>query len=280
MSSLNSNEIKDIPSKKCVTFDENIEIIGISEPHIDRENERKILEHLKFEYQAEPQKLFSENSKSAPSQTIVSNLQNLMAQKLNIVKKCDDAGASSEKKCQIPATESSEEYIKDTETGAWISKSQLEAKQKIAKLNEEFKNPENSLTNMSTSAVSVLKPLKWNSFEELQQISESNMSSDLRKWQIIPEFPFCNEIAKLYTTAKEFDIRGDEEEAFIWYYKYCEFEKLHDDEYFMENVWKCSCGLDCSHCDIFHQQLSLKTSKKQLKILTKSLKNRYDIEET
>ena len=50
MSSLNSNEIKDIPSKKCVTFDENIEIIGISEPHIDRENERKILEHLKFEY--------------------------------------------------------------------------------------------------------------------------------------------------------------------------------------------------------------------------------------
>ena len=202
-----------------------------------------------------------------------------MAQKLNIVKKCEDGGTSSEKKCQIPATESSEEYIKDTETGAWISKSQLEAKQKIAKLNEEFKNPENSLTNMSTS-IPVLKPLKWNSFEELQQISESNMSSDLRKWQIIPEFPFCNEIAKLYTTAKEFDIRGDEEEAFIWYYKYCEFEKLHDDEYFMENVWKCSCGLDCSHCDIFHQQLSLKTSKKQLKILTKSLKNRYDIEET
>ena len=215
MSYLKSNEIKVIPSKKCVKFDENIEIIGISEPHIDRENERKILEHLKFEYQAEPQKLFSENSKSAPSQTIVSNLQNLMAQKLNIVKKCEDAGASSEKKCQIPATESSEEYIKDTETGAWISKSQLEAKQKIAKLNEEFKNPENSLTNMSTSAVSVLKPLKWNSFEELQQISESNMSSDLRKWQIIPEFPFCNEIAKLYTTAKEFDIGGDEEEAFI-----------------------------------------------------------------
>ena len=279
MSSLNSNEIKLIPSKKCVTFDENIEIIGISEPHIDRENERKILEHLKFEYQAEPQKLFSENSKSAPPQTIVSDLQNLMAQKLNIVKKCEDGEASSEKKCQIPATESSEEYIKDTETGAWVSKSQLEAKQKIAKLNEEFKNPENSLTKVSTS-VPLLKPLKWNSFEELQQISESNMSSDLRKWQIIPEFPFCNEIAKLYTTAKEFDIRGDEEEAFIWYYKYCEFEKLHDDEYFMENVWKCSCGLDCSHCDIFHQQLSLKTSKKQLKILTKSLKNRYDIEET
>ena len=279
MSSLNSNEIKVIPPKKCVTFDDNIEIIGISEPHIDRENERKILEHLKFEYQAEPQKLFSENSKSAPPQTIVSDLQNIMAQKLNIVKKCEDGGASSEKKCQIPATESSEEYIKDTETGAWVSKSQLEAKQKIAKLNEEFKNPENSLTNMSTS-VPILKPLKWNSFEELQQISESNMSSDLRKWQIIPEFPFCNEIAKLYTTAKEFDITGDEEEAFIWYYKYCEFEKLHDDEYFMENVWKCSCGLDCSHCDIFHQQLSLKTSKKQLKILTKSLKNRYDIEET
>ena len=278
MSSLNSNEIKVIPSKKCVTFDENIEIIGISEPHIDRENERKILEHLKFEYQAEPQKLFSENSKSAPSQTIVSDLQNLMAQKLNIVKKCEDAGASSEKKCQIPATESSEEYIKDKETGAWISRSQLEAKQKIAKINEEFKNPENSLTNMSTS-IPVLKPLKWNSFEELQQISESNMSSDLRKWQIIPEFPFCNEIAKLYTTAKEFDIIGDEEEAFIWYYKYCEFEKLHDDEYFMENVWKCSCGLDCYHCDIFHQQLSLKASKRQLKILTKSLKNRYDIEE-
>ena len=278
MSSLNSNKTKLIPSKKCVTFDENIEIIGISEPHIDRENERKILEHLKFEYQAEPQKLFSENSKSAPQQTIVSDLQNLMAQKLNIVKKCEDGGASSEIKCQIPATESSEEYIKDIETGAWVSKSQLEAKQKIAKLNEEFKNPENSLTKVSTS-VPLLKPLKWNSFEELQQISESNMSSDLRKWQTIPEFPFCNEIAKLYTTAKEFDIRGDEEEAFIWYYKYCEFEKLHDDEYFMENVWKCSCGLDCSHCDIFHQQLSLKTSKRQLKILTKSLKNRYDIEE-
>ena len=126
---------------------------------------------------------------------------------------------------------------------------------------------------------STLKPLQWNSFEELQQISESKMSSDLRKWQIIPEFPFCNEIAKLYTTAKEFDNSGDEEQAFIWYYKYCEFEKLHDDEYQIKNVWKCSCGLDCSHCDIFHQQASLKTSKKQLKILTKSLKNRYEIEE-
>ena len=124
-----------------------------------------------------------------------------------------------------------------------------------------------------------LKPLQWNSFEELQQISESKMSSDLRKWQQIPEFPFCNEIAKLYTTAKEFDNSGDEEQAFIWYYKYCEFEKLHDDECQIKNVWKCSCGLDCSHCDIFHQQASLKTSKKQLKILTKSLKNRYEIEE-
>ena len=270
MSALKSDEIKDKP-KKSVTFDENIEIIGISEPHIDRENERKILEHLKFEYQAEPQKLFSENSKSAPPKTIVSDLQNLMAQKLKIVEKCE--GAAAEPKIEIPTTESSEEYIKDKETGAWISKSQLEAKQKIAKLNEEFQNPENSIKSTS------LKPLQWNSFEELQQISESNMSSDLRKWQQIPEFPFCNEIAKLYTTAKEFDNSDDQEQAFIWYYKYCEFEKLHDDEYFMENVWKCSCGLDCSHCDIFHQQLSLKTSKKQLKILTKSLKNRYEIEE-
>ena len=84
MSDLNSVEIKDNNPKKSVTFDENIEIIGISEPHIDRENEKKILEHLKFEYQAEPQKLFSENSKSAPSKTIVSDLQNLMAKKLKV----------------------------------------------------------------------------------------------------------------------------------------------------------------------------------------------------
>ena len=34
---------------------------------------------------------------------------------------------------------------KDKETGAWISKSQLEAKQRIAKINEEFQNPENSI---------------------------------------------------------------------------------------------------------------------------------------
>ena len=89
------------PSKK-VGFVEDIEVIGYSEPEIDAENERKILEHLRCKYDVHPKKLphlFQDSQESEvvksesevaksevvkPAKDFLSNLQNVMAKKLQV----------------------------------------------------------------------------------------------------------------------------------------------------------------------------------------------------
>ena len=79
------------PSKK-VGFVEEIQVIGYSEPEIDAENERKILEHLRCKYDVHPKKLphlfqdsqESESEAKPASKDFLSNLQNVMAKKLQV----------------------------------------------------------------------------------------------------------------------------------------------------------------------------------------------------
>ena len=116
-------------TKKIVTFVEDIEVIGVSEPEVDAENEKKILEHLRCKYDVHPKKLFSQESQvvSEKPKDFLSNLQNVMSKKLQVVEK-------------------SQEDVYNIGTGQtftklnnhWVSQSQVEAKERIAKINQDL----------------------------------------------------------------------------------------------------------------------------------------------
>ena len=74
---------------KKVVFNDDIKIIGVSEPHTDFENEKKILTHLDEmnQYEGNPKKLFSEDSTFQAAENpnvFLQGLHNVMAKKLQM----------------------------------------------------------------------------------------------------------------------------------------------------------------------------------------------------
>ena len=75
---------------KRISFDDDVQVIGISEPEIDMDNERRILTYLKQPYQANPKKLYSADSKcqAAPPREFLHDLQKVMTKKWQVAEKC------------------------------------------------------------------------------------------------------------------------------------------------------------------------------------------------
>ena len=120
--------------RKGVTFVEPIEVIGYSEPEVDAENEKKILEHLRCKYDVHPKKLFSKESESVVTKEapkdFLSNLQNVMSRKLQFAEKSQE---------DVYNVGTGQIFTKQ-DNGAWVTQSQIEAKERIAKLNQDLQN--------------------------------------------------------------------------------------------------------------------------------------------
>jgi len=131
---------------KKVTFNDNVLVIGISEPQIDHEKEKEILSHFMKQQTIHnnPKKLFTESSKPAEPGTepaFLNGLQSLLVKRKNpeVLNETKNAPSKSD-----PEEPSSEEYTKDEKTGAWVSKSQKETKEKIASVNQKWQEQEGS----------------------------------------------------------------------------------------------------------------------------------------
>ena len=133
---------------KRISFDDDVQVIGISEPDIDIENERKILTYLRQPYQADPKKLFSAESKcqAAPKKEFLMDLQKVMDKKWQISEKCKvDTNTSPHQVLGFRDNEnltnilgSGQDYTRDESVGAWVLHSQQYAKTKIAMLNQQL----------------------------------------------------------------------------------------------------------------------------------------------
>ena len=139
---------------KKVLFNDDIEIIGISDPHIDRENEMKILDHLDQmnPYEVQPKKLFSEESTSetVPPKSFLHDLNHLMSKKLEMTLKVSEGDSQSlHQALGLENSESEKElfgqegsYSKD-EDGNWAEEMKMEIYKseigrRIAKANKEW----------------------------------------------------------------------------------------------------------------------------------------------
>jgi len=140
---------------KKVTFDDNVRVIGISEPHIDHEREKEILSHFikQQTIHNNPKKLFSqESSKSAEpgiEPVFLNGLQSLLVKRQN--------PAEMNEKKNTPSKSDSEElsdevYTKDEKTGAWVSKSQKETKEKLIIVNQTWHEREGTEPTSSSPA--------------------------------------------------------------------------------------------------------------------------------
>ena len=123
---------------KKVVFNDDIKIIGVSEPHTDFENEKKILTHLDEmnQYEGNPKKLFSEDSTFQASENpnmFLQGLHNVMAKKLQMT----DTNSSEEISHKSHECTEEQAYFKN-EAGAWILKSDQDMKERIAKANQEW----------------------------------------------------------------------------------------------------------------------------------------------
>jgi len=130
-------------STKKVTFDDAVQIMGISEPHIDHEREKEILTHFMKEQTIQnpnPNKLFSQESGSSDvvkeQPAFLQGLQSLMAKRTNPALESEN----NDSKATENDSEKSEKetYTKDEKTGAWVSKDQIEAKEKLASINKKW----------------------------------------------------------------------------------------------------------------------------------------------
>ena len=131
-------------STKKVTFDDTVQIMGISEPHIDHEREKEILSHFMKEQTIQnpnPNKLFSEESGSSDvvkeQPAFLQGLQNLMAKRTNPALDSENNDSKAETGKDSEKSEK-EAYTKDKTTGAWVSKDQIEAKEKLASINKKW----------------------------------------------------------------------------------------------------------------------------------------------
>ena len=116
-------------TKKIVTFVEDIEVIGVSEPEVDAENEKKILEHLRCKYDVHPKKLFSQESQvSEKPKDFLSNLQNVMSKKLQVAEKSQE---------DVYNIRTGQTFTKQ-DNNHWVTQSQIEAKERIVKLNQDL----------------------------------------------------------------------------------------------------------------------------------------------
>ena len=161
---------------KQVRFDDTIEIIGVSESDFDMEREKEILSHfMKPEYNT-PKKLFSNESdvENKPSKDFLQGLGALMSKRAPLppisAKSIEDTSLKSNpnsesdtisdlkndtisdakrdpvgepentsKNSEVKQNDQNDsEYVKDKITGRWISKSQLDAKERIEKVNEKW----------------------------------------------------------------------------------------------------------------------------------------------
>ena len=124
-------------SCKKVTFDDNIQIIGVSDLHIDHEREKDILSHFikQQTIHNNPKKLFSQQSESGQeAPAFLQGLQSLVAQRSHTILNTKEGL----KPTRNDIDQSGETYIKDEKTGAWVSKSQQEAKGKMDLINQKW----------------------------------------------------------------------------------------------------------------------------------------------
>ena len=129
---------------KRISFDDDVQVIGISEPEIDMENERRILTYLKQPYQANPKKLYSADSKcqAAPPREFLHDLQKVMTKKWQVAEKCkSDQNVSPHTVLGFRDNDLHQlighghDYSRDESVGAWVLHSQQYAatKQKLHK---------------------------------------------------------------------------------------------------------------------------------------------------
>jgi len=131
---------------KKVTFNDNVLVIGISEPQIDHEKEKEILSHFMKQQTIHnnPKKLFTESSKPVEPGTepaFLNGLQSLLTNRKNPAVLDETKNAPSKSDTEEPL---GEEYTKDEKTGAWVSKSQKETKEKLASVNQKWQEEEDS----------------------------------------------------------------------------------------------------------------------------------------
>jgi hypothetical protein len=124
-------------STKRISFDDDVRVIGVSEPEIDIEQEKRILTYLKQPYIASPKKLFSNESKSqaTPPPEFLADLQRVMTKKWKVAEKCkEEVDATPHQVLGFRDNEiqhlvgTGQNYSRDESVGAWVLHSQQYAR--------------------------------------------------------------------------------------------------------------------------------------------------------
>jgi len=139
------------PTTKRISFDDDVQVIGISELDLDIEQEQKILSYLRQPYNASPKKLFTPESEcqAAPPKAFLQDLQKVMNKKWQVAEKCrEDMGTSPHQVLGFRDNElnqrvgNGENYSRDESVGAWVLQSQQYASTQQIMVNHVQKHQE------------------------------------------------------------------------------------------------------------------------------------------